>query len=220
MRMLIYVFGALFCLTQFFCNADSIESKVSKNTKKQVYIVHGFAANPSKHWFKWLESELEKDKNVSVKILNLPNSEKPNLQEWLNELKKEVKNVDSNTYFVGHSLGCITILRYVASLDSKIGGVILVSGFYEKLKILPQLDSFVTPTLDFNKIINLVQNRVVISARNDEIVPSILSNNLADKLQATFIQTANGKHFMDREGVDKMPLVLLLLRNYFSGNSL
>lgn len=213
------IFGIFLLLMQCFMFADSVAKTDSKG-KKQVYIVHGFAANANKHWFNWLKTELEKDKNISVKVLNMPNSEAPNLQEWLNTLKKEAGKVDENTYFVGHSLGCITILRYLSSLDSKnalkIGGVVLVSGFYEKLKILPQLDSFVSVPLDFERLSKVINERFVISARDDEIVPTTLSNNLADKLQATFIQTPKGKHFMDREGVTTMPLVLFLLQNLFN----
>ncbi|MWV62102.1 serine hydrolase family protein [Helicobacter saguini] len=219
MKKLVVLFSIFMLCSQCFFAVDSKHIKDSESKKdyknKQVIIVHGFAANADKHWFKWLKNELEKNNSVNVKVLNMPNSENPNLQEWLNTLKNEVQNLDENTYFVGHSLGCITILRYLENLDSKnsknfkgkIGGVFLVSGFYESLQILPQLDSFTKPTLDFSKVNSRVKTAFVFSARNDEIVPTTLSQNLATKLQAIFIQTPTGKHFMDREGVNTMPLL-------------
>lgn len=212
MKKISILFGILLIFTQFFCYADSI-----KSSKKQVYIVHGFGANSDKHWFKWLKTELEKDKNISVKLLNMPNSKNPNLQEWLNTLAKEASKIDENTYFVGHSLGCISILRYLDSknLKSKVGGVFLVSGFYESLEILPQLDSFTKPPLDFARLDSKINSKFVFSARDDEIVPTTLSQNLAVKLKAIFIQIPTGKHFMDREGVKEMPLLRDILRATF-----
>lgn len=203
--------------------AKDVPHKQGANMTKQVYIVHGFGASADKHWFNWLKNALQKDKNVSVKILNMPNSENPSLEQWLETLRNEANVVGENTYFVGHSLGCISILRYLASLDSKnakVGGVILVSGFYESLRILPQLDSFTKPKLDMKKLTHIVQNRLVISARDDEIVPTNLSENLAKILNATFIQTPNGKHFMDKDGVTQMPLVLFILQHLFTKDKL
>jgi len=178
--------------------------------QKQVYIVHGFAAHPKKHWFSWLQSELEKD-GASVKVLEMPNSSNPNLNEWFKTLRTQVKS-GANTYFVGHSLGCISILRYLESENEQIGGVVLVSGFYESLKILPQLDSFTKNVLNFEKLIQKVPKRVVITARNDEIVPTSLSVNLAAKLKATLIQTELGGHFMQEEGIKTMPCALMSLK--------
>ncbi|TQR33166.1 serine hydrolase family protein [Campylobacter sp. MIT 99-7217] len=183
--------------------------------QKEVYIVHGFDANPSKHWFSWLKDELEKE-GAKVNVLTMPNPTDPKLSEWVKTLQKQIK-VGENTYIVGHSLGCITILRYLDKLkkNQKIGGVVLVSGFYEKLSILPQLDSFVNPTLDFEKVSKIAQERVVISSRDDMIVPTNLSSNLALKFKATFIQTELGKHFMQDDGFTSFPLVLSVLNAMF-----
>lgn len=183
--------------------------------QKQVYIVHGFDAHPNKHWFSWLKSELEKE-GAAVKVLELPSAQNPNLSEWLETLRAEVKP-GANTYLVGHSLGCITILRYLESLKTgeKVGGVVLVSGFYEKLSILPQLDGFVRDGVEFEKVVQKAGGRVVISARDDQIVPTSLSENLAKRLKATFVQTETGGHFMESEGVKTMPWALMSLKALF-----
>lgn len=175
----------------------------------QVYIIHGFSANPSKHWFSWLKSELEKD-GISTKVLTMPNPNEPVLNEWIQTLQNEIE-LNKDTYLVGHSLGCITSLRYLQGEKQDLGGIVLVSGFYEKLKILPQLDAFVKDELDFKALIKRIDKRIVISAKNDTIVPTNLSINLANKLEATLIQTDTGGHFMQEEGVRTMPWVLASL---------
>ncbi|RDU67697.1 serine hydrolase family protein [Helicobacter didelphidarum] len=194
----------------------------------RVYIVHGFDSSPDKNWFRWLEDKLKK-KDISVDILSLPNPQNPNLTKWIATLDSSIK-LGHETYLVGHSLGCITILQYLQSKAQKtntkaqsmtdkkniiIGGFVLVSGFYESLSILPQLDSFLKPPLDFTALKALSPNRVVISAKDDMIVPTELSKNLSHKLSAKFIQTQNGGHFMESDGYTEMPLVLESLEAMF-----
>ena len=48
----------------------------------------------------------------------------------------------------------------------------------------------------------------LISAKDDKVVPTWMSENLAKKLNAKFIQTPNGGHFMESEGFKDLPLVI------------
>ncbi len=183
----------------------------------QVYITHGYDAYPQKHWFMWLQDELAKQ-NIETFIPAMPNASNPNVQDWLATMQKEVKNIDTNTYFIGHSLGCITTLRFLYSLpkETKIGGMILISGFDKGLEILPQLNDFTNTKLDYAKLISLTPNRLVISARDDAIVPTNLSEILATNLKATFIQTDTGNHFMQDDGFKTFPLLKNQLEFFFA----
>lgn len=73
----------------------------------------------------------------------MPDTDNPKLGSWLKHLVKTVGTPDKNCYFVGHSLGCITIFMYVESLkeNQEIGVVILVAGFASNLGY-SELDSF------------------------------------------------------------------------------
>jgi uncharacterized protein len=101
---------------------------------KRVIIVHGYTGDSSKNWFPWLKAELEK-LGVSVTVPQMPNTNAPVLTEWLPHLQATVGAPDTETYLVGHSLGCPTILRYLESLKNgeKTGGALLVAGFAEPL---------------------------------------------------------------------------------------
>ena len=189
-------------------NLSALDLTKEQNMQK-VYIIHGYDAHPQKHWFVWLKNELEKDKNVSVEILILPNPSNPTLESWLEILNKEIGKANGDTFIIGHSLGCITTLRYLEGLDSKkVGGVMLVSGFDKPLSILPDLNPFVAKPLDYKKLTKMLEKKVVISAKDDEIVPTELSKELAKNLGAEFVQTDTGGHFMESDGFTTFPLAL------------
>lgn len=65
----------------------------------------------------------------------MPHTDHPKMQAWVRHLKKVVGTPDKDCYFVGHSLGCITILLYLESLhgNQEVGGVVLVAGFTSDL---------------------------------------------------------------------------------------
>lgn len=174
-----------------------------------VYIVHGYAASPSDHWFPWLKQALE-SRGATVSILNLPSADNPQTDEWQQALEAQVTKLDRQTYFIGHSLGCIALLRYLENTadTANIGGYILVSGFNASLPILPQLDHFITPDINYPKLVEIAQHRVVIAASNDPAVPLSLSKDLADALDAEFVQVAGGGHFLESDGYSTFPLLL------------
>ncbi|PWZ67649.1 hypothetical protein DD888_09985, partial [Staphylococcus pseudintermedius] len=52
----------------------------------KLYIVHGYQADASKHWFPWLKQSLEIEGH-DVEVLNLPNSHEPHVEEWLTYMR-------------------------------------------------------------------------------------------------------------------------------------
>ena len=102
------------------------------NTKKAI-IIHGWDGNPDKGWFRWLKKELEKRK-FKVIAPKMPNPAAPKLKAWLKKMESTAKDIDEDTIFIGHSVGCQTILRFLEkSSVKKVGGIIFVAGWL-KLK--------------------------------------------------------------------------------------
>ncbi|HLD02084.1 MAG TPA: alpha/beta hydrolase [Candidatus Nanoarchaeia archaeon] len=97
---------------------------------KRVFIVHGWDFKPSFAWYPWLRRELERS-GFEAHTLEMPNASTPKIDEWTGHLKKEVGNVDNDTYFIGHSIGCQTILRFLEKLSGNqiAGGAVFVSGW-------------------------------------------------------------------------------------------
>lgn len=188
-------------------------------TNKKIYIIHGLGATPEDHWFPWLAEKISSMPNQQVTILQMPNSNQPDLDQWLNKLAQEIPIFDENTYIVAHSLGCITILNYLSQIfhqytDVKIGGLLLVSGFSTNLPELPLLDSFTTKGIDFNAIKQLTHGNItVVASANDYIVPVELSDQLAQELDADYYRKKENGHFLAVDGYIEFPLVFSLLKN-------
>lgn len=85
--------------------------------QRRVFLVHGWGGRSDNHWFPYLKWELIAN-GFEVYAPQMPSAAEPKLKEWLDFLKDYVGKLDTDTYFVGHSLGCITIARYLASLHS------------------------------------------------------------------------------------------------------
>ena len=94
---------------------------------KRVYLVHGWEASSKSDFFPWLKKELEK-KKVWNYFPDMPNTEEPKIGEWIGFLKKNIKEIDKETIFIGHSIGCQAVLRFLETLPSnvKIKKIILV----------------------------------------------------------------------------------------------
>lgn len=183
--------------------------------KTRLYIVHGYAATPSDHWFPWLEKTLT-DKGVDATVLALPNPHAPDPGQWLEHLAGSVGACDANTFFVAHSLGCITLLRYLEALDAgrEIGGIVLVSGFAAPLPELPQLDAFTAGGIDARQIVRIVPRRAVIASRDDAIVPYRLPENLSRAISAPLYSVEHGGHFLASDGFRTLPVVCDVLERW------
>lgn len=177
------------------------------------YIIHGYMAGPDDHWFEWLETEIEAGGGEAVR-LTLPQSDDPDPAEWEKVLADEISTPDRETYIVAHSLGSITVLRYLSGLDdaSELGGLLLVSGFSGRLPAIPALDAYMAAAFDAGRIRQIASRRAVISAKDDPIVPHRLSQALADEIDAKFLPLETGGHFLATDGFDEFPLVLQALR--------
>lgn len=174
----------------------------------KAYIIHGYLASAEDHWFEYTKNELEK-LGIDVSILTLPTPDDPKPDEWQEALDKQIKYIDKDTYFISHSLGSISFLTYLLNLDiKKIAGYILVSPFNNSLPELKQLDIFLDSSLDYTKLKALSENRVVICAKDDTIVPFDLSISLAKSLDAKIIPLEKGGHFLASDGFKEFPLLI------------
>lgn len=178
----------------------------------QIYLIHGYNSYQGSHWFPWLQNELAKVK-LSSHFIQLPEPGNPQKDQWLKTLATQLPELNEGTYFVAHSLGCLTLLTYLSQLPKpvKIGGVILVAGFKESISVMPELDQFIGEPLAFGQLVDSISYRGVISAADDEIVPTEASQRLAQELQADFQQLSTGGHFLAEEGIYELPVVLQLL---------
>ncbi len=119
---------------------------------------------------------------------------------------------------MGHSLGVITILRYLERLKKTdfVGGAIFVAGFgydlnYKGYK--KELSTFFETPLNWKKIRSHCQKFIVIHSDNDQWVPLKHNKFLARKLHGKSIIEHNMHHFSGDDGITQLSVVLNELLN-------
>ncbi len=188
---------------------------------KRVFIIHGWGGNPKGDWFLWLKKELEK-RNFEVYIPEMPNTNNPKINQWVNFIEAQVKKVDEDTYFIGHSIGCQAIMRYLEKLPSenKIGGAVFVAGWFnlsdetwDEDYTHEVADPWIETPIDFKKIKNHTKKFTLIQSDNDPYV--LLSNAeiFKEKLEAKVFFEHNKGHISGEDGVKQIPIVLKELLN-------
>lgn len=180
--------------------------------KKRVFIIHGWSGYPEEGWLPWLERELE-SKGFKVQVPAMPETEHPKIKVWILFLSKLVGKADENTFFVGHSIGCQTILRYLATIEEKVGGVILVAPWVHLMNLEgPEEEkiaqSWLTTPIRWKKIKNRAKNFVAIFSDNDQWVPSTDAEIFKERLGAKIIIEKQKGHFSGEDGIRKVPVVL------------
>jgi predicted alpha/beta hydrolase family esterase len=182
-------------------------------------IIHGWDNSPEDNWFPWLKQQLV-ERGWDVVVPAMPDTEVPRIQPWVAAVAAAVGNPDEQTYLVGHSIGCQTILRYVAGLPvgQKIGGAVLVAPFLrldpngveyaddEKAIVGPWIDpqlNLAAPRLRF------IHGSVAIFSDNDYWVSATYNEpRFRQELGAQTIILPNRGHFMERDGVTELPEAL------------
>lgn len=162
---------------------------------KRVFIIHGWGGSPDSNWLPWLKQKLE-ERNIEVQTPAMPNTDHPKQAEWLGHLEDVVGTTDTETYFIGHSLGCITILRYLETLKEglHIGGAILVAGFTDDLGITEISDFFKT-SINWQSINSHCDNFVVINSDDDHYVDLKYNKILQKELNAKALVQPKMGHF-------------------------
>lgn len=183
---------------------------------QRVFIIHGWGGSPEGGWLDWLKVELKK-RNFAVIAPQMPNAETPKIEEWVPFLSGLVGDPQAGDFFVGHSIGCQTIIRYLESIaPKKVGGAVFVAGWF-MLKGLEGPDEeklsgpWVTLPIDFAKVKTTTKKFLAIFSDNDPYVPLTDAEIFKAKLGAEIIIKKGKGHFTEEAGVTQIPEVLEFL---------
>lgn len=143
---------------------------------KRAFIIHGWDGYPEEGWFPWMKKELER-RGFEVHVPAMPHPITPTIKDWVSHLSKIVGKPDEQTYLVGHSIGCPTIIHYLASLPegARVGGAVLVAPWFvlKELETREEKDiaaPWVTTPVDFEKVKNVTPHFVAIFSDDDPFV--------------------------------------------------
>ncbi|MBU3924163.1 MAG: DUF1749 domain-containing protein [Nanoarchaeota archaeon] len=178
--------------------------------KKKIYFVHGWGDNSKEvAWVPSLRNQC-KDEDIDFMAFKMPNSEEPKIDEWVGFLKENIAVLDENIFFVGHSIGCQAILRYLSELNGnkKIGGCVFVAGWFNLLDTAYEEEeereiakSWIETPIDFEKIKNHTTNFLSIFSDDDECVPISDSELFKNKFGSKIITKKSEGHFDETEKI-------------------
>ncbi|TSA44284.1 serine hydrolase family protein [bacterium] len=185
---------------------------------KKVIIIHGWSGSPNGDWLPWLKSELEKE-GCEVLVPEMPNADAPVVEKWVDCLANAGGEAgpDEDTFFVGHSMGCQTILRYLDSREFEsrrtVGGAIFVAGWFylENLEddgvraiAKPWLENFVSPA----KIRKILPKSTLIISDNDPYNALEKNKEKFLELGSKIIELPNAGHITAGDGFTEVPKIL------------
>jgi uncharacterized protein len=182
---------------------------------KRAFIVHKWGGTPSSDWYPWLKESLEA-KGISTFVLSMPDTDEPKMENWVPYLAAEVGDPDSNTYLIGHSMGCQAILRYLERLkpDEIIGGALLVASFItiKKGSMSSEDDMVLKPWLerkiDLQKAGKHANSIVSICSDNDPYIPADDAELFRKELGSKVIMIPKAGHFTQGDGYKELHVAL------------
>jgi len=180
----------------------------------RVFIIHGWGGFPQEAWFPWLKQQLE-TKGIAVQVLLMPDSETPRIDTWVTFLAQQIGQPDADTYLVGHSIGVQTILRYLETINTTIGGVLAVAGFYKLIPGSlegPREEEIAKPWLDIpidnKKVKQNVSKVTAIFSDNDPFVGLDNVDIFINNLGAEIVVLKGKGHMGASEGFKEIPEIL------------
>ena len=176
----------------------------------KIYIVHCWDGTKDDGWYPWLDDKISNENNEVIRF-NMPNTAHPKIEEWVAELDKQVNDLGEKTYFVGHSIGCQTIMRYLERKNiDRIGGMLFVAPW---LDLLPEAinddESFnvaypwIHTPIDFEKIKRITNKITCIFSNNDYFV-SLTQQDVFKKLNAKIVIVNDKGHISADDGVEEL----------------
>lgn len=181
----------------------------------KIYIIHCWDGTKEDGWYPWLDKELSNENN-KVYRFNMPNTSNPKIEEWVSFLDKQIETLDEKTYFIGHSIGCQTILRYLQTKDiCKVGGILFVAPWLDLLDYaIEDEDSYntakpwLTTPINFEKIKKFTNNISCIFSDNDYFVSLDQKNKFEELLNVKTIIVNNKGHISQDDNVYELKEIL------------
>ncbi len=149
----------------------------------------------------------------------MPETEHPKIGPWVATLKKIVGQSRPDDIYIGHSIGCQAILRYLERLqeDQKVDKVILIAPWWfltlDANEEQVDADPWLKTDVDFGKIKTKANKFVAVFSDNDPFV--IFEKNrefFKENLNPEIVIKEKMGHFTESDGVKDLSFLFELIR--------
>lgn len=187
---------------------------MTSQTPRRAVIFHGYGATPDDHWFGWLAGRLTRS-GISTTIPTFPDPAAPDASRWAAVAEAALGMPGPDMIVIAHSLGSLTALRHLGTLSGpwRLGALVLVSGFVDKLPALPQLDDVIGEGADVRGIREHVGSITLLRSDADPYVPVGHTDRLARLLGTSAVVVPGAGHFLAADGVTTLPAAVRAIVN-------
>jgi predicted alpha/beta hydrolase family esterase len=188
--------------------------------ERALVIVPRWAGRPDTDFYSWLEAQLREAAPrhglSSVRALDMPNPAQPTIDAWVGALAAAVGPAPApSTVLMGHSVGCQTVLRYLATLPPghTLEGALLVAGWWEVDKPWESIVPWIETPVDLTRVRAAARKLVVLLSDNDPFTADHVRNRRLweERLGATVVLAPGARHFNN----PREPAVLEALLAHF-----
>src|SRR3989338_3003230 len=182
---------------------------------RRVILIHRWDGSPDSDWYKSVSDSLVRE-GFQVDIPQMPNTKEPEINAWINKINEIIPKPNIETYFIGHSIGCQTILRYLEQLKvkTKVGKIVFVAPWFNLQNLESDKESmkiakpWIETPIDLTKVRSHLTNITTIFSDNDPWVSLSDKEVFKSILDAKVIVEHNKGHFTSEDGLTNFPLVV------------
>jgi hypothetical protein len=189
---------------------------------RPLFIVPRWAGRPDTDYYSWLEAQVREARQgiTSVRTLAMPNPSQPTIDGWVGVLDRVLGPTPSpNTLLMGHSVGCQTVIRYLATLPpgQVIEGALLVAAWWDVDKPWESIIPWIETPVDLARVRAAARRFVVLMSDNDPFTADHERNRRLweERLGAEVVLAPGARHFNN----PREPAVLETLLSRFGSAS-
>jgi hypothetical protein len=156
------------------------------------------------HW----QTRFEQSDPVNFKRVKQVNWDEPDCATWIDQIESELKDLNhSELILIGHSIGCMAIVKWQEKFGHKIKGALLVAPSDSERENYPTyITGFIPiPTKKFPF------PTIVVASDNDHVTEIERSKEFAKNWGSKLIILENAGHIEPKSGFGDWPLGLELI---------
>lgn len=178
----------------------------------RVILVHRWSGGPNDDWRPWLKVELQK-RGYEVLVPEMPDTHTPVIEKWVTKLAEVIGTPDKDTYFIGHSIGCQTILRYLETIDTPVGGAVFVAGWFNLANMETEeekktAEPWINRPINLEKVKQILPKSTLIISDNDPYNCFEENNKKFEELGSKIMVLPNAGHITAEDGFTELPQVI------------
>jgi hypothetical protein len=187
---------------------------------RSLVVVPRWGGTPASDCYPWLTARLREPSPPAfepVRVLDMPRPEQPETSTWVPALAKAADALPAErTVLVGHSVGCQTVLRYLAAQPEgrRFAGVLLIAAWWTVDEPWPSLLPWQEPVPHLERARSAAGRVTVLLSDNDPFTRDFERNGQLwrERLGADVRVVPGAKHF----NAEQEPAVLEAIQA-FSG---